>query len=106
MTPRRPSPKPLAEALRAVRSEVEPPTPLAAVQSAWPEAVGEEIAAHASPVAERDGTVTVACDAATWAQELDLLQGDLLRRLQQTLGEGVCERLRFVVGDGRYLDTN
>ena len=44
---RRPTPKPLADALRAVRARVEPETPLAAVQSAWPEAVGEEIAAHA-----------------------------------------------------------
>ena len=103
---RRPAPKPLADALRAVRGEVEPATPLAALQGAWPEAVGEEIARHARPVAERDGTVTVACDAATWAQELDLLQDELLARLREHLGEGVCERLRFVVGEGRYLDSD
>ncbi len=102
MTPR--SPKPLADALRSVRAEVEPATPLAALQGAWPEAVGEEIAAHARPVAERDGVVTVACDAATWAQELDLLQAELLGRLRERLGEGSWERLRFVVGEGRYLD--
>ena len=98
-------PKPLADALREVRTRVEPETPLGAVQGAWVEAVGEEIARHARPVAERDGTVTVACDAATWAQELDLLQSELLGRLRERLGEGAPERLRFVVGDGRYLDT-
>ena len=103
---RRPAPKPLADALRAVRTKVEPETALAAIQGAWREAVGEEIASHARPVAERDGLVTVACDAATWAQELDLLQRELLERLRERLGEGACERLRFVVGDGRYVDTD
>jgi predicted nucleic acid-binding Zn ribbon protein len=97
-------PRPLADALRAVRTKVEPETPLAAVQGAWAEAVGEEIASHARPVAERDGVVTVACDAATWAQELDLLQNELLERLRERLGEGAGERLRFVVGEGRYVD--
>ena len=101
---RRDTPKRLADALRAVRVEAEPATPLAAVQGAWLEAVGAEIASHARPVAERDGTVTVACDAATWAQELDLLQGELLERLREHLDQEVCERLRFVVGDGRWLD--
>jgi len=39
------------------------------------------VAAEASPVSERDGLVTVACRSATWAQELDLLQSELLERL-------------------------
>ncbi len=107
MTPsRRPKPRSLGDALRTVRAAVEPATPLGAVQGAWNEAVGAEIASHARPVAERDGTITVACDAATWAQELDLLQTDLLARLRERLGEDVCKRLRFVVGEGRYVDSN
>jgi predicted nucleic acid-binding Zn ribbon protein len=48
---------------------------------------GEGVAREASPVAERDGLVTVACRSATWAQELDLLQSDLLERLNAALGE-------------------
>ena len=99
-------PRPLADALRSVRADVEPATPLGAVQGAWADAVGEEIASHARPVAERDGTITVACDAATWAQELDLLQEELLARVREHVGEGRCERLRFVVGDGPYSDAN
>ena len=99
-------PKPIADALRAVRTQVEPDTPLGAVQGVWAEAVGEEIGRHARPVAEREGVVTVACDAATWAQELDLLQSELLERLRERLGEGAVERLRFVVGEGRYSDPN
>jgi predicted nucleic acid-binding Zn ribbon protein len=89
-----------------VRDDVAPQTPLAAVQAAWAEAVGDEIAAHARPVAERDGIVTVACDAATWAQELDLLAARLLEGLSVSLGEGAPRRLRFVVGEGRYSDPD
>jgi hypothetical protein len=38
-------------------------------------------------VAERDGLVTVACRSATWAQELDLLQTELIERLNGALSE-------------------
>ncbi|MDQ3572215.1 MAG: DUF721 domain-containing protein [Actinomycetota bacterium] len=81
-------PQTLGGALAQVRAEVAPLTLLAAVQEAWPRAVGETAAGQADPVAERDGIVTVACRSATWAQELDLLQTDLLERLREHLGEG------------------
>ena len=63
-----------------------PTTLLAAVQGAWAAAAGAAVAAEAEPVAERDGVVTVACRSATWAQELDLLQEELLKRLNGALG--------------------
>jgi predicted nucleic acid-binding Zn ribbon protein len=75
----------LGAALGAARERAEPRTPLAAVQSAWPRVAGATIARQAEPVAERDGVVTIACRSATWAQELDLLQGVLLERLNGTL---------------------
>lgn len=71
----------LASALRTVRERSAPLTPLAAVQAVWPEAVGEAIAAQAEPVSERSGVITVACQSASWAQELDLMQVQLLERL-------------------------
>ncbi len=63
-----------------------PKTPLAAIQSAWSSAVGEQLAAVAAPVSERDGTLTVECADAVWAQELDLMQGTLLERLRERSG--------------------
>ena len=39
----------------------------------WPRVAGERFARAAEPVAERDGVITVACESAVWAQELDLL---------------------------------
>jgi predicted nucleic acid-binding Zn ribbon protein len=102
---RRAAPRPLGDSIRALRGEVQPRTPLAAVQAAWPEAVGARIAAEAAPVRERDGTVTVECRAATWAQELDLLHDDLLERLNETLESGQITRLRMVVGKSAPLDS-
>ncbi len=92
-------PRALADAVRVVRDAAEPPTLLAAVQSAWRPAVGERIACEARPVRERDGIVTVSCCAATWAQELDLLQGELLERLNRALAPRRISSLRFRVGD-------
>lgn len=65
----------------------EPATLLAAVQRAWPGAVGEAIAREASPVAERSGVVTVACRSSTWAEELDLLRDQILARLRAQLDD-------------------
>ena len=91
-------PRRLGDSIRVVRDEVQPQTPLARVQLAWPEAVGARIAAEARPVRERDGTVTVECRAATWAQELDLLHDELLAKLNTALGDESVARLRMVVG--------
>jgi predicted nucleic acid-binding Zn ribbon protein len=100
VTRRRRTPRQLGEALRTAVESVEPATPLAAVQSAWAEAVGERIAAAASPVSERDGTVTVACESATWAQELDLLEGQIAAKLRSKLPSEIAfDRLRFQVGE-------
>jgi predicted nucleic acid-binding Zn ribbon protein len=102
---RRGRPRAIGGAIGAIREEVRPATPLAAVLAAWPEAVGERIAGEAQPVSERDGVVTIACRAATWAQELDLLADELLERLRARAEIGRIERLRFVVSAEPFVDT-
>jgi predicted nucleic acid-binding Zn ribbon protein len=93
---RRRTPRPIGEALSRAIEGAEPATLLAAVQRAWPDAVGEAVAREASPVAERDGVVTVACRSATWAQELDLLGGRIRDQLLAELPLGASlEALRF-----------
>lgn len=93
------APRPISTALEAVLDRVAPKTPLAAVQLAWPRAAGETIAREAEPVAERDGVVTISCRSATWAEQLDLLQDDLLGRLREQIPDGQSLRgLRFRVG--------
>jgi predicted nucleic acid-binding Zn ribbon protein len=91
---RRRGPRPLAAALAALGHEATPQTLLARVQAAWPEAVGAAIAAEAQPVAERAGTVTVACRSAAWASELTLLAPELVERLNGALGDPGDEPLK------------
>jgi predicted nucleic acid-binding Zn ribbon protein len=78
-----------------------PKTPLAALQATWAETVGEQIAAVSSPVSERGEEVLVSCTDSVWAQELDLMQDQLLRRLGERLGEQAPRSLRFRVKDDR-----
>lgn len=102
------APRPLVAALDRVRARAQPRTLLGAVQGAWGRAAGTAVAAEAQPVAERDGVVTVACRSATWAQELDLLQAELLEGLNQALsgqpgglGERPVRGLRFTADGPR-----
>jgi predicted nucleic acid-binding Zn ribbon protein len=91
---RRTGPRSAAIALQALTDALAPATLLAEVQRAWPAAAGEAFACVCEPVAERDGTVTVACASAVWAQELDLLSEPVLERLNAALGRPAVLRLR------------
>ncbi|MEX2106998.1 MAG: DUF721 domain-containing protein [Solirubrobacterales bacterium] len=94
---RRRAPREASVAIRAARDLAAPRTGLAAIQAAWSQAVGERLAAVATPVSERSGTLTVECADSVWAQELDLMQAQLLERLRAELGELAPEGLRFRV---------
>jgi predicted nucleic acid-binding Zn ribbon protein len=91
---RRLAPRPIGLALEDLRAEWEPDTLLGAVQRIWQPTVGQTIAEAAQPTAERGGVLTVACGAAVWAQELDLMAPALLERLNAALPRGGLERLR------------
>jgi len=98
---RRVAPRRLAVALPQIARGIEPGTVLARLQTLWPATAGPAVAASARPVGERDGIVTVACESAVWAQELELLAPDLVERLNASLEVtrgGRIKRLRFVVG--------
>jgi predicted nucleic acid-binding Zn ribbon protein len=85
-----------------VRRRAEPKTLLAAAQGVWAPAVGEAVAAEAQPISERHGIVTVACRSATWAQELDLLQTELLDAVNAALGSGEDDAARPLVAGLRF----
>lgn len=99
---RRRAPRRATDAFQAVLRRAAPKTPLAAVQAAWRDAVGEKVAAVAVPVSEREGTLTIECADAVWAQELDLMQETLLERLQSVLGEQSPRALKFRVNSARF----
>ena len=92
------SPRPLANAIAPLQDALAPATLLAAVQRAWTAAAGEAIAREAAPVTERGGVVTIACSAAVWAQELDLMAPLLMEKLNAAIDVGEVVRLRCVTG--------
>jgi predicted nucleic acid-binding Zn ribbon protein len=96
---RRRAPRPATIALRAALNQAAPKTRLAAVQAVWTSTVGERVAAAAQPVAERAGALVVSCSDSIWAQELDLMQEQLLERLHKRLGEEAPQTLLFRVND-------
>jgi predicted nucleic acid-binding Zn ribbon protein len=99
---RRRAPRPAGTALQAALQRAAPKTSLAAVQAAWVAAVGEQLAAKAAPVSERDGTLMIECADAVWAQELDLMQESLLEQLRNEVGEQAPRELRFRVNSERF----
>jgi predicted nucleic acid-binding Zn ribbon protein len=92
------APRPASLALREALQRSAPSTGLAGAQTVWEEVVGEAIAAAAEPVAERDGVLTVRCRSATWAQELSLMESELLGRLSERLGERSPRSLKLLAG--------
>jgi predicted nucleic acid-binding Zn ribbon protein len=95
---RRPAPRSLSTALEDLTSAIAPATTLARVQEVWERATGPSIAAVARPVAEHGGVLTVSCQAAVWAQELDLMAGVLVPRLNDVLGVEAIRELRCRTG--------
>ena len=92
------APRPLSTAIQALTVTLAPATTLARVQEIWAPATGEAISSAARPTAERDGILTVTCVAAVWAQELDLMAGELVQSLNAALGEDVIRELRCRTG--------
>jgi predicted nucleic acid-binding Zn ribbon protein len=80
------APRTIAAAIDELTAALTPATLLARVQEVWARAAGPTIAAAARPVAERDGVLTVGCEAAVWAQELELMAAQIVPRINAELG--------------------
>jgi predicted nucleic acid-binding Zn ribbon protein len=92
------APRSLSTALDALATRIAPATTLARAQEAWPRAAGPAIAAASHPVAEREGVLTITCEAAVWAQELTLMETQLVASLNAELGAEVVRELRCRTG--------
>jgi len=95
---RRLAPRPLSSALAPLVGSLTPATPLARIQQLWPEVAGAAITTAARPIALHDGVLTVACEAAVWAQELELVGEVLIDRLNEALPEPAVGELRCRTG--------
>ena len=93
------APRRLGEALSKVASDLrlDDPEDVAAVMAAWPDAVGDAVAAHVRPRRLHDGVLLVEVDAPVWATQLRYLEEDVLLRLGRKVRPGVVKSLRPVV---------
>ena len=88
------APRGLAPALERLTAGLAPASTLAAVQTVWERVAGPAVAASATPAAERDGVLTISCEASVWAQELELMSSELIPRLNEALGAETIRELR------------
>ncbi len=63
----------------------------------WKDVVGESVRAHTRPVRIDNGKMTIAVDDSLWKQEVGLLQGEIIRKLNDRMGKKVVRDIRLVV---------
>ncbi len=61
----------------------------------WAGVVGEDIAAHATPVTLKDGVLSIAAESTAWATQLRMLQGQILAKINAAVGQGVVTSLKI-----------
>ncbi|MEV0436644.1 DUF721 family protein [Nocardia sp. NPDC050413] len=61
----------------------------------WSSVVGEDIAAHATPVTLENGVLKIAAESTAWATQLRMLQSQILAKINAAVGQGVVTSLRI-----------
>ncbi|PZS12681.1 MAG: hypothetical protein DLM57_18340 [Pseudonocardiales bacterium] len=69
------------------------PLAQARVFADWAALVGDDIAAHSTPIGLRDGELKLSAESTAWATQLRLLTATLLARLVAELGPDVVTKL-------------
>ena len=92
----------IGELLEGALPDDRPGGALVPVLRAWADAVGPEIARHASPARRtKEGALVVHTSDAGWAQALTLMADDLVGKLAAALGADAPRSIRFQVGTVR-----
>ena len=99
MTDKRP-PASLGDALASYlrRSGLSKRIEQAGVVESWPELVGPQIAAVTEPTSiAADGTMFVRVTTNAWMNELSLMEPELLRALNASIGRAPVKRIRWLL---------
>jgi len=92
-------PRTIGEEIRDQVARLGPDAAIGPIVKAWPDAVGEAIAANAWPARiARDGTLHVATSSSVWAFELTALGETMLERLQASLSDEAPKKIAFAAG--------
>jgi predicted nucleic acid-binding Zn ribbon protein len=63
------------------------------VVARWDQIVGADVAAHVRPERYAGGVITVRADSSAWATQVRLLAPQLVRRLNEEIGDGTVTRV-------------
>lgn len=88
-------PRPVADALRAVRRQLGTPAPsvLERVRAAWPDLVGAALADHSTPLHLRAGVLRIGVDDPAWASQFRYLADTLVATLAQRVPEATIREI-------------
>ena len=92
-------PAPIGDSLDRVLGYLRAPAArtVKTVFTEWPELAGPQLAAHAQPIALRDGELVVEVDDPAWVSQLRWLEPELRVRLEALPGGPKIDRIRFRV---------
>ncbi len=62
----------------------------------WNEVVGEKISKNTEPVSVEHGVLTVVVSNPTWRQELVFKQQEIIKQLNNRLGQNTIKEVRFI----------
>jgi predicted nucleic acid-binding Zn ribbon protein len=79
------------------RSGLAPKVEAASVIPEWAERVGPQIASVTEPLRVSEGTLLVAVATSAWLMELNMMNGEILRRLNAGKKEGKIRQIIFVM---------
>ena len=65
----------------------------------WPEVVGERVAAAARARSMADATLIVEVRSSAWLMELNMMKGELLRRVNERAPDTPLDRIVFVLAE-------
>jgi predicted nucleic acid-binding Zn ribbon protein len=69
--------------------------------AAWPAAVGKKIAARTRALFLAGGRLRVEVEDAVWQRQLTVLKGQILRKLEEVLGQAAVKDVEFRVSPRR-----
>jgi predicted nucleic acid-binding Zn ribbon protein len=93
-------PRPVGDALRAVRRQLGTPAPsvLERVRSRWSEVAGEVLAAHSEPLHLRAGVLRVQVDDQAWAGQFRYLADTLVEALAREVPDAAIREISVTAG--------
>ncbi|GAB0101070.1 DNA replication protein DciA [Nocardia sp. JMUB6875] len=61
----------------------------------WSSVVGEDIAAHATPISLENGILSIQAESTAWATQLRMFQSQILAKIAAAVGNGVVKQLKI-----------